>query len=234
MTERPILFSAPMVKAILAGEKTQTRRILKPQPAVWQAMVIDISKPMQNEDDEWGQVHTTWSWDSGIYQPEREDWLPLKGLRHRVGDRLWVREAWAYVGSNDPGWVLYRASGYEAECARHRLDRPYPDESTVRWRPSIHMPRALSRITLEVTAVQVERLQDISEEDAEAEGVVDGLHDFDCRNGYLPDPAGYCVNGCGQDGYVEVFRRLWTSINGPDSWEANPEVAVVSFRRITE
>lgn len=170
MKERPILFSAPMVRALLAGTKTQTRRILKNQRA------YDIDKCPYG-------------------QP---------------GDRLWVREAWAKTQPIQLPWpqtmVVYREGD-------NRTDYGGP------WKPSIHMPRAFSRITLEVTGVRVERLQDISVEDAIAEGV--NIHpDHHSK----PRESIYSA--------VEAYRDLWEQINGPESWDANPWVWVVSFKRI--
>ena len=147
--ERPIIFSGPMIRAILEGRKTQTRRIVKPNC---------LSK------------------------------LSPYG---RTGDRLWVRETWGH-NPEGPGYV-YRSDG--------DFDMKFHGD---RWRPSIHMPRWASRITLEVTGVRVERLQDINEEDALAEGV------------------------------EHAFRSLWESINGPGSWDANPWVWVVEFRRVSD
>lgn len=192
MRERPILFSAPMVRAILEGRKTQTRRVVKPQPAgAWAA-------------------------------PGRRA-CPYG----QAGDRLWVRETW---GTHDQGFdtaeestvVVYRAD----------VDRPEPK----RWRPSIHMPRVASRITLEVTGVRVERLHQLSEADALAEGI----HRIDIGSGYEPRysaaPRSWAdaVEG---DPDVQLtasaaFRELWESINGLRSWLANPWVWVVEFKRL--
>ena len=190
MTDRPILFSAPMVRALLAGTKTQTRRVLKPQPD----QLIEGQLPEQ--------------------------------LRISVGDRLWVREAHAIVGSADPAWVLYRASGYHEECARHGFDQPYPDETKVKWRPSIHMHRWASRITLHVTDVRVQRLQEISAEDAIAEGckaIRDACYVFD---GTDYDKAGLCHSSA-----VTAYSVLWNSINEDRGfgWHTNPFVAAYTF-----
>lgn len=209
MTDHPILFSAPMVRAILDGRKTTTRRVLKPQPighTAWQ-------------DDDTGR----W-WVSG----HGEVGDTLLSLRWRAGDRLWVREAHALVGTTDPGFLLYRASGYEAECDRHGFDKPYPPESVVRWRPSIHMPRWASRITLAVEAVRVERLHAITEEDARAEGVlyVPGHGDI-TRAELMCDPGWSNFLHC-----REGFQLLWDTIHGPDAWGANPWVSVTTFRRV--
>jgi hypothetical protein len=188
MRERPILFSAPMVRAILDGTKTQTRRVVKPAPM----MVTD---------------HKTAVWEG----PADSLLKLLDGAgRHcpygQPGDRLWVREAFAFCLADKfgptPDSVIYRADEGNA-------DWPHG------WKPSIHMPRCASRITLEVTAVRVERLNDISEKDAWAEG---------CE-GFDDDVTG------GKSGYLE-FAELWESINGPGSWDANPWVWVVEFRKL--
>ena len=202
MADRPILFSAPMVRALLAGSKTQTRRPLKIQP-------LDIL-PMQGDaaGREWVALMTR--------DPEPKGTV----LRCRYGvpgDRLYVRETWQAVNGNDRarhivthpapdrGWIEYAAT-------------PRDDEPAYKWRPSIHMPRWASRITLEVTAVRVERLQDISEADAIAEGVnVHSDHHGKPRTSiYSP---------------VQAYHDLWESINGPGSWDANPFVWVISFLR---
>ncbi len=234
MSEHPILFSAPMVRALLDGRKTQTRSVLKPQPqghTAWQ-------------DDDTGE----W-WVSG----HGEVGDTLLSLRWAPGDRLWVREGFALVGTTDPGFLLYRASGYEAECDRHGFDKPYPSETIVRWRPSIHMPRWASRITMEVEAVRVERLHDISEGDAVAEGCFFTDYGRQCfhqggpprdpgdcpapeehhpqRNGWMWDAttsADQCLGSA-----RSAFGNLWEKINGPDAWNSNPWVSVTTLRRIT-
>lgn len=195
MKERPILFSAPMVRAILDGSKTQTRRVVK--PCKDRAFGAELAPcEIAGEINAGDYTHAKYG------QP---------------GDRLWAREAHAFVGTVDPGWLLYRASGYEAECARHGFDKPYPDESTIKWRPSIHMPRWASRITLEITGVRVERLQDISKSDSVAEGIF--IHaDFRNRDDKYGPVAAYC--------------DLWESINGPGSWDENPWVWVIEFKRV--
>lgn len=173
MKERPILFSGPMVRAILEGRKTQTRRVVKPQPA-----------------------HI-----AGIGTVLNIDTITGKACPYgKPGDRLWVRETWDGVRLDGGGaLVSYRADG----------DKPVTDDG--RWHPSIHMPRWASRITLEVVSVRVERLQEISEEDAMAEGVA-------LAENYR--------------GPVAHFASLWEQINGLGSWNANPWVWVVEFRRV--
>lgn len=165
MADRPILFSAPMVKALLDGRKTQTRRILKPQPIGF-------------------------------------DWYDLKCKpRFKVGDRLWVRETWNNaIGSSDEPY-------FKATVAED-TDWTAEERANLVWRPSIFMPRWASRLTLTVTDVRVERLQDISEEDAIAEGVPAGLE-------HIHGPGGY--------------RDIWETINGAGSWAANPWVVAITF-----
>lgn len=185
MTERPILFSAPMVRAILAGSKTQTRRVLKPQP---------------QSGDEPGSAM-----------------FPCP--HGRRGDRIYVREAFSYTrgeGIADRGGVWYWADGnpQHGDWARPK--------------PSIHMPRWASRITLEVTAVRVELLQDISAIDIVSEGAVERAHND--QFGHNP------VSRFDGKVYLDLrslWRAGWESINGPDSWAANPWVWVVEFRRAT-
>lgn len=149
MKERPILFSAPMVRAILAGRKTQTRRIVKPQPSVIHRLYRDAS------------ILTNLLF-------RRKD-QTIRSPYGTIGDRLWVRETWAIhqCADSESERVHYRAdcaTGAEPCC-------PYDGERIKKWRPSIFMPRWASRITLEITEVRVQRLQAISEEDAAAEGV---------------------------------------------------------------
>lgn len=218
MKERPILFSGPMVRAILGGSKTQTRRIIKPQPPrIMQA-------PRGHEFSVAGHDH---------YCPYGQP-----------GDRLWVREAYALLA--DPGSLTSwdgqipdeRPTPARTQLGHiptpiYRVDGERPDVKSqlgraLRWRPGIHMPRWASRITLEVTGIRVERLQDISEEDAQAEGV-EAAGGFMATGGrwqnYLPDGPSMAMAR-------ESFRSLWEKINGPASWAANPWVWVVSFRRI--
>jgi hypothetical protein len=215
MKERPILFSGEMVKAILEGRKTQTRRIAKnitcdPYDGRWRigtkysGFIYDNDKRLKNAAA------------SSKYAP------------YRCGDVLWVRETWSHTGNGV--WTVSdaRMSCFDGKVV-YRADEDTPGSG---WFPSIHMPKEFSRITLEVTDVRVERLQDITDGDAEAEGTVNGLHDFDCLNPYFPDPAGYCASGCGSKSYKQVFQRLWDSVNGSDpkkAWEANPWVWVIGF-----
>lgn len=199
MGEKPILFSAPMVRAILAGQKTQTRRVVKPPYASF------ARRPEFNIELS-SRRHVWLAYKAG--EPGDWKWIPCP--YGQPGDRLWVRETFAHIyRHNKPAPVerksddvIYRADG-------HGIDA----YAFGRWCPSIHMPRWASRITLEITSVRVERLQAISASDAIAEGI----------------PAGGPENPDGIE--VREFRALWESINGADSWAANPWVWVVEFRR---
>jgi hypothetical protein len=208
--ERPILFSAPMVLAILDGRKTQTRRVVKPQHRACRC----------------GYTRTGWA-------IETEDGTctckPIKGPTGDVGDRLWVRETWApYPNMNGGVWFkagvpVYCAGRRTGEWDTHDRLMGLPVPADVRWRPSIFMPRWASRITLEVTKVRVERVGDISHADIAAEGI---LEHWDPE--FSQTPYNY-----GRD--KERFARLWDEINGAKDgcrWEDNPICWVRTFRRI--
>ncbi len=158
MKERPILFSAPMVRAILNGSKTQTRRFIKPQPEVWDDDGVMYARIKYGR-----QTH------SGPGDYLIKDILPEYGCPYgKPGDRLWVRETFAlWKNSDGQHGIDYRAT---PTC--NVIDRG--------WKPSIHMPRNASRINLEITGVRVERLQDISKEDVMAEGFTDFMTEMHC------------------------------------------------------
>lgn len=208
--ERPILFSGPMVAALLAGRKSQTRRALNPQPTLIDAkgggkiwhLKTRTGFANSNADGSWPawMVRHAKDQDGNVY--------PAVCPYGAAGDRLWVREAFHVTAACD---AVYRAD-YPANAVARGMEN-IPAESDVRWTPSIHMPRWASRLTLEVTEVRVQRLQDISEEDARAEGVAGP---FDAL--FTPR---------------RRFESLWDSINGERpgcSWEANCWVWAVSFR----
>jgi hypothetical protein len=186
--ERPILFSGPMVRAILDGRKTQTRRIVKFGAGV--TAVEEVN----------GRQYPGEMWPG--FMGECGDWQRLRCPYGQPGNRLWVRETFATYGPRD------------GACIReYSADRPHCKPiASDKWRPSIHMPRWASRITLELTDVCVERLQEISEEDAQAEGVPFNLMASTHKLG---------------------FFNLWNSIHGCNADQANPWVWVLSFRRIT-
>lgn len=229
MKARPILFSSPMVNAIRREEKTQTRRVVKPQPELTEKCGFAFV-------DKKGRRFVC-----GMgFSEEATRRNFLHRCRHGVpGDLLWVRETWycddyrvqggPYLKPDDLNPDTARDDGTLVYAADDR--KPYECEQPT-WRPSIHMPRWASRLTLRISHVRLQRLHEIDDKDAEAEGVCNGLHDFDCVNGYFPDPAGYCVNGCGSHSYAEVFQRLWKRINGLESWSANPWVWAITFEVI--
>ncbi|MFG1260083.1 hypothetical protein V5F79_22405 [Xanthobacter flavus] len=202
MTDRPILFSAPMILALLNGMKTQTRRVLADEPLRLICRSCGVSEREIKAD----KCSCN---GSGDFQ-----WTPCAGPRFRVGDRLWVRESlWAQ--SNDQGikWFAYAADGKDV----WPLTQWHKDRDKA---PSIHMPRWTSRLTLYVTDVRVERLQDISEQDARAEGIecdTDGWRDYQMPGTQC------CANP------IASYRTLWDSINGPGSWDENPFVAAYTF-----
>ncbi|MBV8273564.1 MAG: hypothetical protein JO067_14955 [Cupriavidus sp.] len=208
--ERPILFSGAMVRAILDGRKTQTRRVFKlPSWADWY-----VSGAMQGEK----------TGDIVPKDPRQRGWYSIEELPCPYGqlfDRLWVRETWAQPAALDPGPTVYRAD-YPA-CVPAGFENIPPAEA-IRWKPSIHMPRGLSRILLEITGGRVERLQDITDTDSIFEGI-GGYGDKDAWTDYT-------VAGATVETPRESFRTLWQSINGAGAWEANPWVWVLEFRRV--
>ena len=203
--ERPILFSAPMVRAILEERKTVTRREVKKRAAL-DCLAAGFEPEF-------------------LALPGNADLCPYG----KPGDRLWVRETWycdhfevmrgPYLKPDDldvseaidDGTLVYAADGLT----------PYEADQPI-WKPSIHMPRWASRILLEITAVRVERLQDISRADIRAEGL-------QCP----PELASDDVSPNYRDWYPAAWRELWESINGADSWTTNPWVWVVEFKRVT-
>lgn len=268
MKERPILFRAEMVRAILDGRKTQTRRIVKlgesevlekeqrkigfefaPEQAVagdlsWVAALggskegveqlrrcQQLSVPVRHPDD------TATRWDdcprNRIYCPYGEP-----------GDRLWVKETHAFYSLNFEDTGKWHPSDRDL-CCHYREGLPSEMEQQIdKWRPSIFMPRWASRITLEITSIRVERLQDISEADSNAEGIETvSAGNFGAWKNYrfktshprrgtvLTDEEHRLV---GYQCPVRSYRSLWEHINGLGSWAANPWVWVIEFRRIDQ
>lgn len=233
MKERPILFSAPMVRALLDGSKTQTRRVIKPHPRDDAFCLLDHGEgwwPYRSEDGESANV------DNMEY--------PFVCPYGQPGDRLWVRETWQGPLFDDKQDHLYREDPTPFQNPQHCVyaadggDAPefmtMDDELVCRWRPSIHMNRWASRILLEVVSVRVERLNDCSKSDALAEGIHSYEHFWrDCEYS-IPDIAYEPVKGA-RIRYscpVQAYQALWESINGAGSWDANPWVWVVEFKRV--
>jgi len=235
--ERPILFSDPMIRAINDGRKMQTRRPIVPQPPSIEAVKalsgIDYGWIAPRKADEpWRVSGPVWAVrDLMGQEPE------LRCPYGRPGDRLWVREAWAVEAGLDrsrgfSGWpVWYRADGAYRWLGNGGVGF-HTGNSRGRWRPSIHMPRWASRITLEITDVRVERVQEIGDlsdrawHDLNAEG-------WDTRSTNRVLPVG-CINERYEA--AEWFRALWDQINGPRGygWDANPWVWVIEFQRVTD
>jgi hypothetical protein len=183
MSEKPILFSTEMVKAIIEGRKNVTRRVIKPQP-LW---IADPGIPFKTPDAD----------PRGIIKPP-----------YQPGDRLWVRETWADNIPGCPNGITYKADHIDPKG-----DGP---ANPIKWKPSIHMPKAAARIWLEVTNVRGERLREITEEDAIAEGIrigIGGMPYFSCR---------------------EAFAALWNSLNAKRGygWDSNPFVWAISFKTL--
>jgi len=208
MKSRPILFSGAMVRAILAGRKTQTRRVVEPAPTDY---------GLDWREDEYG--FCAWQ-DGGLLLDEHSAYGgPCQRVcpYGRPGDRLWVRETWALLSDNncdeDGDGYVYRADG-----------QPWDEMEGWRWRPSIHMPRDACRLTLEITGVRVERLNSISIADIMAEGT---YHNRKLAPQVSDDP--WC-------NFEQAWIDLWDSINAKRgcAWDADPWVWVIEFERCAE
>ncbi len=223
MTDKPILFSAPMVRALLEGSKTQTRRLLKIKgyKGFFQFGVSDT------KGYDWTFRRSDHVWED--YPHEK-----LLGLLPiQLGDRLYVREAHYLTDDGTSEYAIFAEESADVTAHREEIEdlqirHPQSDWSKhLRLRPSIHMPRWASRITLTVTDVRVQRLQDISEEDAIAEG---------CRPFFDEDDPHICKGPNGTEhemmplkGSVDAFHKLWNSLHGKHAWDANPWVVAYSF-----
>lgn len=220
MKERPILFSTSMVQAILDGRKTQTRRMVKPQPELptpgqykfanppYKARVIDGRVdwvPMDVED-----------FDPSPYELYEGKSFGIKP-KYQIGDVLWVRETWQYAGDTD--YYFFKA-GMNYHLPLNMENIPKESDPSLTWRPSIFMPRAACRIKLEITDIRVERLGELSQEDAMLEGVTREM--------------GYKFNRGWESAhdvdYRWIFQQLWTKING--SYDPQTWVWAITFKRI--
>jgi hypothetical protein len=211
--ERPIIFSAPMVRAILDGRKTQTRRIVK-GAEYFACLTGDCPHDRQSECDES---------------------MPLFCPYGKVGDRLWVRETWANgIDNTSQCLIAYRASpGYgrlklcdnEGEGDPVGIGDDVSPAAVGPWRPSIHMPRWASRIALELTEVRVQRVQDIGHDGRRAAGVM--------AEGITPEQIAIEQKWFHPDDAPAIaFSRLWESVNGKGSWSRNDWVWAITFRRV--
>jgi len=245
MTERSILFSAAMVRALLSGTKTQTRRALRMQPPDDSGLMCGPYNPtvIRRGEEEPG------SETFGAFTEEGSWATPCP--YGKPGDRLWVRETfycdnafypdgvgvnclWREVNGKRAAIPIEEQRAEMLESMYYRADGE-PEwegaEEPTPWRPSIHMPRWASRITLEITEVRVQRLQDISEVDALAEGVEPTVVGAGWRRYDDPDCEVVGLIPCCTP--VESYRSLWEHLSGPDSWDANPWVWAISFKRLT-
>lgn len=201
MKIRPILFSTPMVSAILNGSKNQTRREIKPQPIIDEESGYTFFKDKQLDIHHWKE-------------------LILEFAKYQIGDIIWTREAWQYIDDLDEPYV-YRQKEQD-ELKPEYFER-------MKWKPSIHMAKEACRLFLECTNVRVERLQDVSSKDAQAEGAKDSmkfdeLEKLKHLDWVIPSPFSE---------YQFGFLSIWCNINGIKSWESNPWVWVYDFK-ITE
>jgi hypothetical protein len=236
--ERPILFSAPMVRAILEGRKTVTRRAVKGFQIPTEDTAIPIGDRQRwsaigQRDPRYG--FCVFGSTEAECAKELEQYAPCP--HGRRGDRLWVRETFAIESNrwaDDPYSPPHKDGRPTQRYEDDKWDQPHykatdaepelwyddRDSSGCRWKPSIHMPRWASRILLEITDVRVERLQDISRADIRAEGL-------QCP----PELASDDVSPNYRDWYPAAWRELWESTGG--NWDANPWVWVVEFKRVT-
>jgi hypothetical protein len=222
--EKPILFSGAMVRSILSGQKTQTRRVITPQPKPWEPNV----------------AFAVWRGDEPVTLA-----AILQESPFQVGTRLWVKETWQYADWTEDGYPFIRYQADNAERLCERITDPWGEKlsdvwaelsdpknyaidnkaADRKWRPSIFMPRWASRITLEITDVRVQRVQETSEADARAEGVTIG------------EPVPGTVNGKPATVVIfeprQAYAALWDAINGRRpgcSWADNPFVYAISFK----
>jgi hypothetical protein len=234
---RPILFSGPMVRALLDGRKTQTRRLIK----------ADVGPPPDMLNMEHAARHIAPYLDAYCGGPRTElnprgmtsKWcwwtrddrpcLPLFDVRYKPGDLLWVRETWGLDCFDDGQSRSWKRPVYRADDG----DAPMDNGKPTPWKPSIFMPRGRSRLTLEITDVRVQRLHEISETDAVAEGV-SKIRD----NCYAIKGFDYDLSGLGHNSPIIPFAKLWDHINGPgnqingewvSAWEQNPWTVALTF-----
>ncbi|MGQ5267714.1 hypothetical protein [Xanthomonas arboricola] len=216
MRERPILFNGAMVRAILSGAKSQTRRAVKPQPPAGHNFAGFTTYSTHRADE--GKA----VWAAGEVRAALIDAHRVACPFGQPGDRLWVRETFSPIQSSVDGRLIevdYRATYEQGYRMGDHLGIPKV------WKPNIHMPRDACRLVLEITDVRVERLQAISAADAEAEGLrkfpFEDSHAWTWRDG----------DRCGHASPTGAFRSLWTSTGG--DWDANPWVWVIGFKQVT-
>lgn len=213
--EKPILFSGALIPPIISEEKTVTRRVVKPQPKL--ELHADIGVELWKTRNGWGNYEAM--------QLEIEEEYRGYGA---VGDQLWVRETWSYFGGDE--YLYQRDRSNVVYCADFHNDPRSREWQCPRWRPSIHMPRWASRLTLEIVSVSVERLQEITEEDARAEGVMS--FDTDTMQDAVRAAA---ARGQKSATAVDYFRWKWDALNSARgySWESDPWVWRIEFKKLS-
>ena len=235
MKERPILFSAPMVRAILDGKKTQTRRVVKSS----RANNAELWRRFGDEPLLWESLVKG---ENGAYE---HDWF-TKCPYGTVGDQLWLRESWQYANWTDDGYPFIRFQADGVVLLRDNVPSEWSEQVNAtwatlseldnfmvdgiaadrRWRPSIHMPRWASRINLLIKSIRVERLNEISEDDAKAEGVEPFFSTHQSIGRDQTMTTGERISDCE---HRASFACLWDDIHGDNSWQQNPWVWVVEF-----
>ena len=218
MKQSPILFSTDMVKAILEGRKTQTRRVVKPQPYFESYYLMELCGESLTID-----------YNQGDNNPV------VKCPYGQTGDVLWVRETWRLTQPYGPEEYYF---GYKVDCGiKIQASEKYDFHSPDVWKPSIHMPKEACRIFLRITNVRVERLQDITREDCIKEGI--GYLETDGEKFYQLGGSWYDYErktfnplSSGKISPSMSFKSLWRSINGEQSWNDNPWVWVIEFERV--
>ena len=223
MKIKPILFSTPMVRAILEGRKTQTRRTVvernsEKSTAQWKFLNFHDANPDRFPDGKNQYLKVS---------HQKKDTRHRVHSKIQVGDILWVRESFRKVHHYGIKYEFYqyKAGGTSAHCEIIDTDQILHDD---KWKPSIHMPKEACRIFLEVTDVRAERLQDISEEDAISEGlskVYNKTYGESMYPDYISDRMGWYLA-------KNSFETLWKSINGKKSWKQNPWVWVYEFKQV--
>ncbi|MGE5681687.1 MAG: hypothetical protein ACM34K_12490 [Bacillota bacterium] len=224
--EKPILFSTPMVESILDDRKSQTRRIMKIQPPSEKhifSQVIESTNRKQNGKCHWVLPN--------IYVNSKNDSSEYFNWPYRKGDHLWVKEPYGFKVKNDSlggsgNFLVYKADNPTAIAFEDCSGAKFP----VKWKTSRFMPKKYARIWLEVTAARVERLNDISEQDAVAEGVEPCLYHHWADYSEKPE---FQKSATLITSPIESYMSLWNSLNGKGSWEKNPWVWAITFRRIS-
>lgn len=216
--DRPIILNAAMVRAVLSGQKTQTRRPIKPQPPTECSIHYMLGAESWLSRDQQNPLSHYWeAWwgESFLNRPKGHlcGGHKVRSPFGQTGDRLWVREMWAWPGEEK---VIYHADQWAVDMVeKWKTDPNYPQ---AKWTPSIHMPRWASRITLPLISVRVERVQDISEADVWAEGITVPLAAEVSGKNWADIPTLH-----------DAWREVWVSIYGQSSWDANHWVWVAEW-----